>query len=372
MEAILETRAVELGATILRGHELTKIAQNENSVVATAGSRRLRSRYLVGCDGGRSTVRELLGIEFPGLAGRLRMAVADLTLTGPAPTEWSIPEMSPRQSGKGYLAPIGGNTHRFLFYGPEQSELAQDAPITIDEVNRALTASFGPEVTAKAIRWGSRFTDASRQVSTYRHGRVLLAGDAAHIHSPMGGQGLNLGVQDAFNLGWKLAAEIKGRAADGLLDSYQAERHPVAARVLANTRAQGVLLVPDEENLALRAIVEQLLELPEANMLVAGMMSGLDICYPMPASPHPLLGRRLAGLEQTDGRAVLLAARDTLRASVAQWSDHIDFVVTQRDLDADAVLVRPDGYVCWAGSDVTSLMEAVTRQWAPRDPSVTS
>ncbi|MEV4124478.1 FAD-dependent monooxygenase [Nocardia sp. NPDC049707] len=372
VEAILEARAADLGAIVLRGHELTEIVQDGAGVVATAGSQRLRGRYLVGCDGGRSTVRELLGIEFPGLDGRLHMAVTDLTLTGPAPTSWSIPEMSPSRSGKGYLAPIGQNVYRFLFYGPEQRDLSRDAPITIGEVDRALAVSFGSEVKASDIRWGSRFTDTSRQVSTYRHGRVLLAGDAAHIHSPMGGQGLNLGMQDAFNLGWKLAAEVKGWAADGLLDTYQTERHPVAARVLANTRAQSVLLMPDEENLALRTIVEELLELPQANKFVAGMMSGLDIHYPLPGDPHPLLGRRLPGLEQRTGRAALLARGNRLRACVAQWSDHIDYVVTQRDLDAEAVLVRPDGYVCWAGSDVASLTQALSLQWVQREASGSS
>ncbi|MDP9869308.1 MULTISPECIES: FAD-dependent monooxygenase [Streptosporangium] len=363
VEELLEARVVELGVKVLRGHGLTTLTQDDHGVTATAGPARLHGRYLVGCDGGRSTVRELLGAGFPGLEGRLKMAVADLTLTGPAPTSWSLPVMTPSATGKGYLAPLGDGVHRFLFYGPEQHELPRDAPITPGEVSRALTGAFGPEVRLGEIRWASRFTDASRQVTHYRHGRVLLAGDAAHIHSPMGGQGLNLGLQDAFNLGWKLAAELSGQASDGLLDTYHTERHPVAARVLANTRAQAVLLVPDEENMALRAIVEELLTVPEANRMVAGMISGLDIRYALPGEPHPLLGRHLPGLDLRDGRAVVLSATDRLRAAAAPWSARVGYKVTARELGAEAVLVRPDGYIGWTGSEAASLTDALSR-WA--------
>ncbi|MEV1005256.1 FAD-dependent monooxygenase [Nonomuraea sp. NPDC050202] len=363
VEELLEARAAELNVKVLRGHELTALTQDDDGVTATAGPLRLRGRYLVGCDGGRSTVRDLLGIGFPGLDGRLRMAVADLTLTGPAPTSWSLPDMTPSATGKGYLAPLGDGVYRFLFYGPEQQELPRDAPITPAEVTRALTGSAGPRVRLGEIRWASRFTDASRQITRYRHGRVLLAGDAAHIHSPMGGQGLNLGVQDAFNLGWKLSTHLHGHASDDLLDTYHTERHPVAARVLANTRAQAVLLVPDEEHLALRTIVEELLTLPEANKVIAGMISGLDIRYPLPGDPHPLLGTQLPGLDLHSGRPLILAATERLRPAVTPWSGRVGYEVTARDLHAEAVLVRPDGYVAWTGSDAASLTDALSR-WA--------
>ncbi|MBE1583350.1 FAD-dependent monooxygenase [Nonomuraea angiospora] len=192
---------------------------------------------------------------------------------------------------------------------------------------------------------------------------MLPAGDAAHIHSPMGGQGLNLGLQDAHNLGWKLAARIEGRASDELLDTYHAERHPVAARVLANTRAQAVLLVPDEENLALRDIVEEPLTVPDANKVVAGMISGLDIRYALPGPPHPLLGRYLPGLDLRAGRGLLLSGSERLRAAAAPWSAWVGYEVTGRELGAEAVLVRPDGYVGWTGSDAAPLADTLSR-WA--------
>ncbi|WP_327092063.1 FAD-dependent monooxygenase [Nonomuraea sp. NBC_01738] len=342
VEEMLEARATELGVTILRGREVTEVAQDAGGVTVTAGDLRVHGRYLVACDGGRSPVRELLRLPFPGLDGDLMMAVADLTLSGAAPALWTLPVMTPSKEGKGYLAPLGGDVYRFLFYGPEQQSLPRDTPITEAEVGRALAVSFG-QVRLTGILWASRFTDASRQLEQYRHGRIFLAGDAAHIHSPMGGQGLNLGLQDAFNLGWKLAAVLRGEAGDDLLDTYHAERHPVAARVLANTRAQALLLIPEPENLALRDIVERLLTVPDANRIVAGMISGLDIRYDLPGAPHPLLGRHLTGLDQSDGRAVLLVNGPETGAS------DVKVVRTGRDLGAEAVLVRPDGYVSWAG-----------------------
>ncbi|GAB2962796.1 FAD-dependent monooxygenase [Micromonospora polyrhachis] len=390
VEALLEERLAALGVPVLRGYEVTALAQDDDGVEATVhgpdGETRLRGRYLVGCDGGRSTVRELLGIDFSGLDGRLLSVVADITLDDPdgaVSATWSLPVMTPDRTGKGYLAPIGDGVHRFLFYGAEQQTLSRDTPISEAEVGRALHHTVGPGVELTGIHWASRFTDASRQVERYRHGRVLLAGDAAHIHSPMGGQGLNLGLQDAFNLGWKLAAEVHGWAHPGLLDTYHAERHPVAARVLANTRAQAVLLVHDEENLALRDIVSDLLGVPEANRIVAGMISGLDIRYDLPGPSHPLLGRHLPDLDLEtpdgsdrvarllrDGRALLLTsvAPAAFAEVVAPWGTRVHHVSVTAGLGADAVLVRPDGYVGWAAAvGVTGDMAALgaaSRLWA--------
>ncbi|RSN11638.1 FAD-dependent oxidoreductase [Nonomuraea sp. WAC 01424] len=394
VEALLEERLGELGVRVLRGREVAALSQDADGVEATLrgpqGESRLTARFLVGCDGGRSTVRELLGIGFPGLDGKLLSVVADITISDPddaVPETWTLPVMTPDKYGKGYIAPIGDGVHRFLFYGPEQQKLPRDSPITEEEVQRALHHEFGPGVRLTGIRWASRFSDASRQVERYRHGRILLAGDAAHIHSPSGGQGLNLGLQDAFNLGWKLAGEIGGWAPDGLLDTYHSERHPVAARVLANTRAQAVLLVHDEENLALRDIVEQLVRVPQANRIVAGMISGLDIRHDLPGPRHHLLGRHVPDLDLEtpsgpdrvarllrDGRGLLLTTADeaAFTEAAGPWSARIGRAHVKADLGADAVLIRPDGYVCWAGSatGTAGLTEALTR-WAgpPTRPS---
>ncbi|MFI6457824.1 FAD-dependent monooxygenase [Streptosporangium amethystogenes] len=365
VEALLEARVTELGIKIMRGHELTELSQHASGVTARAGELHIHAGYLVGCDGGRSTVRRLLGVDFPGLEGRLAMVVADITLSGAAPSAWELPVMTPSPTGRSYLAPLGDGLHRLLFYGPEQQESPRDAPITPEEVSRALAAEFGPTVKLSGIRWASRFTDASRQVEQYRHGRVLLAGDAAHIHSPMGGQGLNLGVQDAFNLGWKLAVRLRHGGDDELLDTYHRERHPVAARVLANTRAQSVLLEPKEEHLALRGIVAELLRVPAANQVVAGMLAGTDIRYPLPGPVHPLLGMRLADAPvMADGRGLLMtgAGQDTLVNAAAPWSGRIRHV--QRG-QGEAMFLRPDGYVAWAGSDPAALVTALT-MWAGR------
>ncbi|MEV4252338.1 FAD-dependent monooxygenase, partial [Spirillospora sp. NPDC049652] len=296
VERVLEGRVRELGVRVLRGQPLVELWQDDTGVSARLGDGAvLRGAWLAGCDGGRSTVRTLLGVDFPGLEGRQAMAVADIRLAGQVGARWRLPEMTPSPAGRAYLTPLEDGVHRILFYGPEQQDLPREAPVTEQEVGRALMLVPEPEARLESIVWASRFSDASRQVEDYRHGRVLLAGDAAHIHSPMGGQGLNLGVQDSFNLGWKLAAQVRGHAPAHLLDTYNAERHPVAARVLANTRAQSLLLVAQEEHLALREIVAGLLAVPEANAVIAGMISGLDIGYELPGPAHPLLGRRLPG-----------------------------------------------------------------------------
>jgi 2-polyprenyl-6-methoxyphenol hydroxylase-like FAD-dependent oxidoreductase len=275
--------------------------------------------------------------------------VADVTLTEPdgaRPGSWRLPRFDRPDGTVAEVLPLTDGVYRAVVAGPEQQTLPREAPVTLDELRRALPA-------VATIRWASRFTDASRQLERYRHGRVLFAGDAAHIHSPTGGQGLNLGLQDAFNLGWKLAAALRGNTT--VLDTYQAERHPVAARVLASTRAQGVLLVPDPDIAALREVVTELLALPAANRYLAGFVSGLELRYELPGR-HPLLGRALPDLDPTllhAGRAVVLEAGERARYPGTQvpgsgWGD-------------EALLVRPDGRVGWVDDGYEPLADALAR-----------
>jgi hypothetical protein len=363
-------------------------------VAGPAGEYRLTAAYLVGCDGAHSTVRRLTGVPFPGRPGRYRMASTEIRLTGPGladlPRAGHLSTFVRRANDNGtILVPLGGDRYRFMFGGAEQQELPREAPVTRDEVARALRAAYGDGVeVAELLHW-SRFSDASRLVGSYRIGRVLLAGDAAHIHLPAGGQGINLGVQDAMNLGWKLAAEVRGTAPAGLLDSYHAERHPVAARVLANTEAQGVLMSPraDSRVAALRDVFTTLMRLPDTNRYLSGMISGLDTRYPVDGTDHPLLGGRLpdadlktaAGPTRASallrgGRGLLLdlGAGPAVTATAARWAGRVDVVGAvvepagddlpgPADLPAGAVLVRPDGYVCWTDADPDP--EPALRRW---------
>jgi 2-polyprenyl-6-methoxyphenol hydroxylase-like FAD-dependent oxidoreductase len=332
----------------------------------------LRGAYLVGCDGAHSAVRRLAGFAFPGKAATTSAVTADIEL---ASASAAMPEGGRHfsdylRNGGGYFTimhPLGDGGFRLIFGSPEPRD--RHEPVTDEEVRTALHAAYGPETSLVRVRYASRFSDAARQVEHYRDGRVLLAGDAAHIHLPFGGQGLNLGVQDAFNLGWKLAAQVRGWAPEGLVDTYGTERHPVGARVLRNAAAQSVLMgraQEDENVVALREILTDLLSTPDGNRYVAGMMSALDLRYDMPDAPdHELLGRRMPDLDLvTDagptrfarltrrGRGILLDLAGRIETDRIP-ADRIDVVpvVSAEGLVADAVLVRPDGYVCWAGSD---------------------
>ncbi|MEV6769364.1 FAD-dependent monooxygenase [Nocardia sp. NPDC051030] len=368
VEGYLEAHLAEFGIPVLRGSELTGFIQDDDGVGVVVkgpdGERTLRAAYLIGADGGRSFVRKELGVAFPGRDGRVSMVVADVLLDDdPAlPTQWRLPNFNlDRGGGIGFVIPLGDGVFRILFGGPEQQGLGRDEPVTEAEVRVALQRRE-TALTLRSIRSASRFADAARQAEAYRTGRVLLAGDAAHVHLPAGGQGLNLGVQDAFNLGWKLAATIGGWAPDGLLDTYHSERHPVGARVLHNTRAQGVLMSPDEDVRALRAIVADLIATPDGNRHIAGMISGLDITYDMPGSPpHALLGARL-DIELRAGRGVLLYPRTEpeLAKLADRWSGRVEH---RESGEADAILVRPDGYVCFAGSPDPESVESALIRW---------
>ncbi|KFG01060.1 FAD-dependent oxidoreductase [Streptomyces scabiei] len=368
-ERLLHDRAVELGADIRRGSELVGLSQDENGVTAElADGTRLRARHLVGCDGGRSAVRKLLGVPFPGEPATVETLLGDMGATEDQATIAAVVAEVRKTQLRFGLAPLGDGNYRVLVPAEGVSE-DRTTPPTLDEFRQQLRAYAGTDFGVHSPRWLSRFGDATRQAERYRVGRVLLAGDAAHTHPPTGGQGLNLGVQDAFNLGWKLAAVINGWAPEGLLDSYHAERHPVAARVLVNTRAQITLLGSEPGPTALRELFSELMDFEEVNRYVTGMITAVDVRYDF-GEGHDLLGRRMRDVQlkrgrlyelMHEGRGLLLDR--TGRLSVDGWADRVDHVVDDaEDLDVPAVLLRPDGHVAWAGEDQRELLGGLA-QW---------
>ncbi|WP_225828580.1 rifampin monooxygenase [Streptomyces naphthomycinicus] len=364
-ERLLGEHARERGAEIRRGCEVAGLSQDEHGVtVELADGTHLRSRYVVGCDGGRSTVRKRLGVGFPGEPARVETLLGDMEATeDPATIAAVVTEVRKTQLRFGAVANADGNEGVFRFVVPADG-VAEDrsAETTFDEFRKQLRATAGTDFGVHSPRWLSRFGDATRQAERYRAGRVLLAGDAAHIHPPTGGQGLNLGVQDAFNLGWKLAAEVDGWAPPGLLDSYHAERHPVGAAVLENTRAQITLLGTDPGAAALRKLFARLMDFDEVNGYVTGMITAVGVRYDL-GDGHELLGRRLRDVRLKRGRLyeLLRAGRGLLldqtgRLTAAGWADRVDHVVdVSEELDVPAVLLRPDGHVAWAGEDQRDL-----------------
>ncbi len=404
MEQLLEARARELGVEICREHEVTGLSQDDDGVtveVRTAGGeRRLPARYLVGADGGRSLVRRLVGIDFPGITddtfvSRSGTVAIPATHTVPGTGEITGP-------GLGRLRPFTFNrtpTGVFAFglFQPggyritalewNQPEAGPEGPIGIDELRAAVGRVLGADVPMTAVdavgAEGLRRRPGvnSRQAERYRAGRVFLVGDAAHVHSGVGGPGLNLGMQDAVNLGWKLAAQVQGWAPPGLLDTYASERQPVGERVIMHTRAQMALLSPGDNITALRDLVGELLADVENTRRIVELMSGAEIRYG--ADPHPLVGRwmpdlplrgpvsRVAELFRT-GRPVLLDLAGGTSRAAGPWTDRVDVVVASCDAPpADAVLIRPDGYVAWAGSadGTDALRKALTRWFGAANPA---
>jgi 2-polyprenyl-6-methoxyphenol hydroxylase-like FAD-dependent oxidoreductase len=367
-ERLLTEHATALGAEIRRRCELTGLSQDGDGVTAElADGTQLRSRYLAGCDGGRSTVRKLLGIGFPGEPARRETLLGEMEVTAPAETVDAV-VTEVRETHKGFgVGPIGGGLFRVVVPADGVAEDRTVLP-TLDEVKQQLQVYAGTDFGVHSPRWLSRFGDATRLADRYRSGRVLLAGDSVHIHPPIGGQGLNLGVQDAFNLGWKLAAEISGWAPEGLLDSYESERRPVAADVLNSTRAQMELITAEPGPQASRQVVSELMDFEDVTRYLIGRITGIGVRYDFGPGPE-LLGRRLrdVGLKRGrlyglmhGGRGLLLD--QTGQLSVAGWADRVDHVAdASEELDVPAVLLRPDGHVAWAGEDQQDLLSELPR-----------
>ncbi|WP_205669847.1 MULTISPECIES: FAD-dependent monooxygenase [unclassified Amycolatopsis] len=361
----LEKHAIELGAEVRHGCALAGFEQDEDGVtVELADGERLRAKYLVGCDGARSTVRKLLGVGFPGEPSRTETLMGEMPASAP-PEEIAAKVAEIRQANKRFmLGPVEEGVYRVVV---PAAGLSSEPPV-LEDFRQQLRALAGTDFGVHSPRWLSRFGDATRLADRYRVGRVLLAGDAAHIHPPTGGQGLNLGVQDAFNLGWKLAAQIRGSAPDSLLDTYQAERHPVAADVLDNTRAQMELSSAEAGPRAVRRLLTELMDIGEVNRRLIGKITAIDLRYDFGEGPY-LLGRRLPDLDLKQGRLYDrlrqgrgLVLDRTERLTVDGWADRVDLLADPAAaLNAPAVLLRPDGYIAWIGEDQDELNHQLAR-----------
>jgi 2-polyprenyl-6-methoxyphenol hydroxylase-like FAD-dependent oxidoreductase len=367
IEAIMAEWIAELGVTIQRGCEVTGFSDDGAGVdVTLADGRTLRTDYLVGCDGGRSSVRRAAGIEFPGWDAATRSLIAEAKIADES-------EVGKLRSDERGVYAIGKLDDGYARIVVREDDLTRAADPTQAELSAAMVAVWGSDFGLHDARWISRFTDATRQAASYRSGRVLLAGDAAHVHSPVGGQGLNTGVQDAVNLGFKLAQVIKGTSSDALLDTYHAERHPVGARVLQRTMALTVLNRGDPRSKALQATVAELMQIESAHDLVAGMQSGLDIRYDF-GEGHPLLGRRMPDLDLGErhvyeflheARPVLLSFGAPLDGAIdAVYEGPWELPVIGSVPAPSAVFVRPDGHVAWVGEGSDAGLADALRAWS--------
>ncbi|OBA86870.1 MULTISPECIES: FAD-dependent monooxygenase [Mycobacteriaceae] len=380
IEKILADWVAEMGIVIHYGGEVAGLSQQPEFVEITLADRTShRCAYLVGCDGGRSLIRKTAGIAFPGWEQSTSCLVADVEFTDEPP--WGMH----RDGGfHSFFSFDGEDTVRVMVTEPT---IANTDEPTLADISTALIAARGTDYGLRSATWVSRFTDTTRQAATYRDRRLLLAGDAAHVHFPIGGQGLNTGIQDAVNLGWKLGQVVNGVSPDSLLDTYHFERHPVAARVLHNTMAQTALNASGARIDALRDTVAELLALDESRARIAAMMCGLDIRYDL-GDEHPLVGRRMPDLDliTADGNVRLFTLLHDARGllleltgsgwplDVTRWAHRVSMVDAQAadrwtvpiigEIDTPAmVLVRPDGYVAWASDRADIGLEQALNRW---------
>jgi 2-polyprenyl-6-methoxyphenol hydroxylase-like FAD-dependent oxidoreductase len=394
IERILAGWVSELAVPIYNGREVTGFAQDDTGVdVELSDGQSLRAEYLVGCDGGRSLVRKVAGIEFPGWDPTTSALIAEVEMAEQPPLGIHRNPFGIHSFGKeqytirdGEVIYGEGGPIRVMITEPDVGPATEP---TLRDLSEALIAVCGTDYGIHSPTWISRFSDMTRQAAAYRERRVLLAGDAAHVHAPDGGQGLNTGVQDAVNLGWKLAQVVKRTSPESLLDTYHAERHPVAERVLRNTMASVALRRPDERTKALRDTVADLLGMDEPRKRFAGMLSGLDIHYDL-GEGHPLLGRRMPDLDLVTAngpmrvftllhhaRPVLLNLGEPGGFDITPWADRVQLIDATYsgswELPAigavtapGAVLVRPDGYVAWVGDRTqVGLADALTTWFGP-------
>ncbi|MEP7114042.1 MAG: FAD-dependent monooxygenase [Ilumatobacteraceae bacterium] len=380
VERILADWVAELGVPFVHQCAVVGFAQDDNGVdVELSGDTSLHTQYLVGCDGGRSSIRKAAGIDFPGWDPTSSYMIAEVEMD-------EDPQIGMRPEGGG-IGPVNraeaGGPYRVVLL---EKDLAHGTEPTLKDLEEALIGAYGTDFGVHSPTWISRFTDMTRQAASYREGRVLLAGDAAHIHGPQGGQGLNTGVQDAVNLGWKLAQVVKTTSPESLLDTYHAERHPIGARVLHNTMAQVALSRTDKRSSALRDAMLEQLTMDEPRRRTVGMISGLDIHYDL-GDGHPLLGRRMPDLDLHtaagptrvftllhDAGPVLVNLGEPNGFDIGPWADRVRVVDAKHDgvwelpvvgeVDAPAaVLIRPDGHVAWTGSPTDPELPRALARW---------
>jgi 3-(3-hydroxy-phenyl)propionate hydroxylase len=380
MEPIMADWIEELGVPVHRGREVVGLRRDEGGVdVELADGESMRAEYVVGADGGRSTIRKAADIDFPGWDATRSNLIAEVEVTAVPPAG----VLKDERGVHGLSLMADGRTYRVV---TTEQQLGPATEPTLTELSEALTAVYGTDFGVHDPSWISRFTDATRQAAAYRSGRVLLAGDAAHIHYPAGGQGIGLGIQDAVNLGWKLAQVVKGTSPESLLDSYHAERHPAGARALRHSMAQTVLQRHDARTIALTETVDGLMAMDQPRRQIAALIHGLDVVYDL-GQGHPLLGRRMPDLDLDtaagptrvftllrDAKPVLLGLGAPVQIDIIPWADRVTLVdarftgvwelpVLGEVPAPSAVLIRPDGHVAWVGQGADAGLADALAMW---------